>query len=84
MAATLSIACELDDAALFFYLTLQGKGRMYTYWVVGREGNTNPLPDFAELSRDDDPSPRMLTTTLKQITVPSTEKRIDDLVETDL
>ncbi len=37
---------------------------MQTYWVVDQEGYTKPLPNFEELSKDDDPKPRHLPTTL--------------------
>ena len=31
---------------------------MNTYWVVGRQGYSKPLPDFDDLSKEDEPRPR--------------------------
>ena len=32
----------------FMYLLLKGKGRMNTYWLVGKDGYTKALPKFSE------------------------------------
>jgi hypothetical protein len=47
----------------------QGKGTMNTYWLTGRDGYTEKLPDYyAEFQNDDDPKPvRLPTTTGKAV-----------------
>ena len=47
---------------------LQGKGKLNTYWLVGRDGFEGVLPDFTALSAGDSPCPTpMPTTTGKRV-----------------
>ncbi len=42
-------------------MLLQGKGKMTTYWLYGKDDFSGPLPDFDTLSSEDDPKPIKLT-----------------------
>ena len=51
-----------------FPFVLQGKGKMNTYWLVGRDGFEGVLPDFTGLSAGDSPRPTpMPVTTGKRV-----------------